>query len=94
MYVYMYTNSKNILYKKVGDIQDVKAIGGIKSKAITSFTKGKCNSPIFSTQTTHKNVLPEEQPYWGDSQMETFCSLQMEKIRKIHCTFIIRVTVS
>ena len=94
MYVYMYTNSKNILYKKVGNIQDFKAIGGIKSKAITSFTKGKCNSPIFSTQTTHKNVLPEGQPYWGDSQMETFCSLQMEKIRKIHCTFIIHVTVS
>ena len=39
-------------------IQDFKAIGGVKSEAITSFTKGKCNSHIFSTQTTHKNVLP------------------------------------
>ena len=72
-------------------IQDFKAIGGVKNEAITSFTKGKCNSHIFSTQTTHKNVLPEGQPYWEDSQMETFRSLKMEKI---HCTFIIHVTVS
>ena len=29
------------------------AIGGVKSKEIRSYQKGKCNSPIFSTETTH-----------------------------------------
>ena len=29
------------------------AIGGVKSKETRSYQKGKCNSPIFSTETTH-----------------------------------------
>ena len=28
-------------------------IGGVKSKETRSYQKGKCHSPIFSTQTTH-----------------------------------------
>ena len=45
--------NKNILYEKVGGIKDLKAIGGVKSKETRSYQKGKCNSPIFSTQTTY-----------------------------------------
>ena len=45
--------TKNILYEKVGGIEDLKAIGGVKSNETRSYQKGKCNSPIFSTQTTH-----------------------------------------
>ena len=29
------------------------AIGSVKSKETRSYQKGKCNSPIFSTQTTY-----------------------------------------
>ena len=29
------------------------AIGGVKSKETRSYEKGKCNSPIFITETTH-----------------------------------------
>ena len=45
--------NKNILYEKVGGIEDLKAIGGVKSKETRSYQKGKCNSPIFSTQITY-----------------------------------------
>ena len=31
----------------------MKAIGGVKSKETRSYLKGKCNSAIFSTQTTY-----------------------------------------
>ena len=31
----------------------MKAIGGVKRKVTRSYQKGKCNSPLFSTQTTH-----------------------------------------
>ena len=33
--------------------EDLMAIGGVKSKETRSYQKGKCNSPIFSTETTH-----------------------------------------
>ena len=29
------------------------AIDGVKSKETRSYQKGKCNSPMFSTETTH-----------------------------------------
>ena len=45
--------TKNILYKKVGGIQDLMAIGGVKSKETRSYQQGKSNSPIFSTQITY-----------------------------------------
>ena len=32
---------------------DLMAIGGVKSKETRSYQKGKCNSLIFSTETTH-----------------------------------------
>ena len=42
--------NKNIFYEKVGGMT---TIGGVKSKETRSYQKGKCNSPIFSTETTH-----------------------------------------
>ena len=39
--------TKNILYEKVGGMQDLKAIGGVISKETRSYQKGKCNSPTF-----------------------------------------------
>ena len=43
----IFTVTKNILYKKVGGIQDLKAIGGVKSTETRSYQNEKCNSPIF-----------------------------------------------
>ena len=31
----------------------MQAIGGVKSKETRSYQKGKCNSPIFSTETIY-----------------------------------------
>ena len=44
---------KNILNEKVGGIKDLLAIGGVKTKETKSYQKGKCNSPIFSTETIY-----------------------------------------
>ena len=49
----VYQVTKNILYETVGDIYELKAIGSVKSKETRSYQKGRCNSPISSTQTTH-----------------------------------------
>ena len=57
LYMYIQKKSmkqvnKNILYEKVG-VLDLQAIGGVKSKKTRSYQKGKCNSPIFSTETIY-----------------------------------------
>ena len=38
-------------------VQDLKAIGGVKTKETRSSEEKKCNSPIFSTLTTHAHAL-------------------------------------
>ena len=44
--------TKNIVTEKVGGIQDLKAIGGVKCKETRSYQKGN----VLSTQTTYRTI--------------------------------------